>query len=107
MVEDDHGEVVGMADLFNFDPANLRAEVGIVTLRRFRNKGYASAALRELITYSRKILCLHQLCAYVPEDNQNSLALFKDSGFVIAAELRDWIRVAGGYKKTYLMQYFL
>ena len=43
MIEDEHHNVVGIVDIINFDPKNMRAEVGIVIKQDYRNKGYALA----------------------------------------------------------------
>ena len=93
-----------MVDLLSFDAMNARAEVGIVTLAAHRQKGYGRSALRQLVGYSREVLHLHQLYAYVASDNQPSLRLFQSCGFVAACELRDWLKTSSGYQSVVLMQ---
>ena len=63
MVENSEGRIVGVVDLVCFDPANCRAEVGLIILNAYRRKGYGSAVLKQIINYSQKILHLHQLYA--------------------------------------------
>jgi diamine N-acetyltransferase len=104
VVETHDGEAVGMVDLLSFDAMNARAEVGIVTLAAHRQKGYGRSALRQLVGYSREVLHLHQLYAYVASDNQPSLRLFQSCGFVVACELRDWLKTSSGYQSVVLMQ---
>ena len=104
VVETHDGEAVGMVDLLSFDAMNARAEVGIVTLAAHRQKGYGRSALRQLVGYSREVLHLHQLYAYVASDNQPSLRLFAACGFNPVCELKDWLRTADGYKPVVLMQ---
>lgn len=48
MIEDEHHNVVGIVDIINFDPKNMRAEVGIVIKQDYRNKGYALATIKSL-----------------------------------------------------------
>ena len=48
VVESLAGEMVGAVDLFEFDPHNRRAGVGIIIDAAHRRKGYALAALRAL-----------------------------------------------------------
>lgn len=48
MIENAEGEDVGIIDMMNFDPRHQRAEVGVVVMRRFRRRGYATAAVKEL-----------------------------------------------------------
>ena len=78
---------VGAIDLFEFDPFNLRAGVGIlISNKEDRKKGYASEALETLIQYCFDILLLKQLYCNITEDNTDSLQLFIKHGFVIAGE---------------------
>ena len=65
MVENTSGEVVGVADLVNFDPANCRAEVGLIVLNSYRQQGYGTAILAKLVDYALNVLHLHQLYAYI------------------------------------------
>ena len=104
VVETHDGEAVGMVDLLSFDAMNARAEVGIVTLAAHRQKGYGRSALRQLVGYSREVLHLNQLYAYVASDNQSSLRLFQSCGFVAACDLRDWLKTSSGYQSVVLMQ---
>lgn len=82
---------VGIIDLVNFNPKHLRAEVGIVIQKAYRNKGYAEAALEQLIRYATNTLHLHQLYALVATDNQASKQLFKAVNFHCNATLKDWL----------------
>ena len=107
MIENDKHEVVGIVDLINFDPKHLRAEVGIVIRRDFRNKGYAQAAINKIKTYSLEILHLHQLYACIDKENRHSLNLFEHCGFVCTNELNDWLFDGKKYHKALLMQLLL
>ncbi len=104
---DSDNEVVGLADLINFEPRHQRAEVGIVIRSACRGRGYAGEALQQVITYARQILHLHQLYAYIAADNQVSLDLFTCLGFKPVARLEDWICRGNDYQDVFLMQYFL
>lgn len=107
MIENDKHEVVGIVDLINFDPKHLRAEVGIVIRRDFRNKGYAQAAINKIKSYSLEILHLHQLYACIDKENRHSLNLFEHCGFVCTNELNDWLFDGKKYHKALLMQLLL
>ena len=72
MVENGGGEVVGIVDLINFDPKHLRAEIGIVIKREYRNQGYAQAAIGEICDYALNVLHLH------PDGKYGSYHLFHD-----------------------------
>ena len=107
IVENEAGEVVGVADLTNFDSRHQRAEVGLVVLADYRRKGYAPATLERLLGYSQRILHLHQLYVCVSVDNQASVALFRKAGFSATARLKEWLCMDGVYTDALWMQYIL
>ena len=55
MIEDENHDVAGIVDIINFDPKNMRAEVGIVIKQKYRNKGYAMATLTRIKAYASHI----------------------------------------------------
>ncbi len=96
---------VGAIDLFEFDPFNQRAGIGILISRKEdRKKGYASEALETLIKYSFEILMLKQLYCNVSENNSDSLQLFIRHGFVITGQKKDWIKTLDGWMTEYFLQ---
>ena len=61
-IEDRGGKPVGAIDLFDLDPYNCRAGVGILIYdKRDQGQGYASQALSSLIRYGFQVLGLNQL----------------------------------------------
>ena len=75
--------VLGMIDLFDYDPKNQRAGVGILILEQDkRGQGYGTEALQMIINYCFAHLDMHQLYANILEDNNPSIQLFKKQGFV-------------------------
>ena len=107
MIEDATGQTVGIVDLISFEPQHRRAEVGIVVMDGQRRRGYAAAALREIAGYAAHTLHIHQLYAYVAEDNQPSLHLFEKAGFEAQSVLKDWLFDGERYHNVRLMQLFL
>lgn len=87
----DDNQVVGVIDLFDFSPADRRAEMGVVVDRECRGKGYGREALMLLCDYAECVLDLRQLYAYVFEDNVSARQLFASSGFELTATLSDWV----------------
>lgn len=106
LMVDCDGETVGTVDIADFSPRNRRAWVGIMIAPQHRGKGLAKAALAETIAYCRE-LGMHQLAAMVAQDNEASLALFKDSGFVTAGRLRSWLLRGKRYEDVILLQLML
>lgn len=107
MIENNEGEVVGIIDLINFEPRHQRAELGIIIVNKFRRQGYASAAIRKIESYSRSILHIHQLYAFIEVGNKASIGLFSSLGFRQSSTLVDWLYNEGKYSDAILMQYFL
>ena len=85
------GQLVGIVDLFDFSPADRRAEVGIVIDGANRGNGYGREALALLCDYAEHVLDLHQLCAHVIEGNAPAQRLFSSCGFKQVAVLPDWV----------------
>jgi len=85
-------KAIGLADLFNFSPEHLRAEVGIALTEDECGKGYGTEAMRMLRDYAFNVLRLHTLYATVPEDNSSSIAILKACGFGDDVVLRHWLR---------------
>ncbi|WP_375415752.1 GNAT family N-acetyltransferase [uncultured Hymenobacter sp.] len=83
---------VGTVDLFEFEPLHQRAGVGITILAAERRRGYARAALAQLLLYARQTLRLHQLFCTVGASNRASLALFRVAGFRRVGVRREWLR---------------
>ena len=96
---------IGCIDLFDFDPKNRKAGVGILIADRAdRGKGYATEALNLLVDYGFDTLDLHQIYSNVRVDNENSVALFKRIGFEITGLKQDWVLDAGKWYDEYTMQ---
>jgi diamine N-acetyltransferase len=102
------GAPVGFVDLFDFDPVNLRAGVGILICdERDRRKGYAAEALELVSDYASAVLHLHQLYATVEIDNIASIELFRGAGFSQSGIRRDWIRRCDSWCDEILFQKIL
>jgi diamine N-acetyltransferase len=98
------GETAGCIDLFDFDPTNLRAGIGILICDEHRNKGYASEALEMLIDYAFNTLHLHQLYSSITYDNKASLKLFEKHNFALIGRKKDWVRHKDKWIDEYLLQ---
>ena len=105
IVENSEGEAIGVADLVNFDPSNLRAEVGLIILNDYRRQGYGIAVLNRIADYALRILHLHQLYAYVDVNNTASLGVFQKADYKVAAEIKDWLYDGQNYHDSVLFQY--
>ncbi len=99
------GKVIGLIDLFDFDPKNHRAGLGIIVLDADnRNKGVGTEAISLVCDYSFSTLQLKQLYANILEDNKSSIHLFEKLGFQLVGRKKDWIYSNGCYKNELLYQ---
>jgi diamine N-acetyltransferase len=97
--------IIGAIDLFDFDPFNQRAGVGIlIGDLAERNQGYASEALESLRIYAFETLGMKQLYCNITEDNQKSLSLFIKQGFIITGQKKDWVKKGNHWVSEYILQ---
>ena len=97
-------KTIGSIDLFEFEPAHLRAGVGILILEGFRGKGYASEALGLLINYAFETLQLHQLFTNISADNTDSIRLFESKGFHYIGTKKEWNRIRNNWADESMFQ---
>ncbi|WP_369752437.1 GNAT family N-acetyltransferase [Flavobacterium sp. WC2409] len=103
--QDQDFPALGLIDLFDFDPKNNRAGVGIVIQgQENRKQNIGSEALELLIQYSFLHLNLHQLYANIGTENKSSIALFTKFGFQNIGTKKDWNLVNGVYKDEAVFQ---
>ncbi|MEJ2584963.1 MAG: GNAT family N-acetyltransferase [Robiginitalea sp.] len=96
---------VGLIDLYDFDPKNLRAGLGIVISEPAdRDRGYGAEAIALMTAYAFEVLGLHQLYASVGEKNVRSRHLFEKLGFVRSGVRRQWLRTASGFEDEWFYQ---
>ena len=99
-----NSQTAGIIDVFEFNSRHRRAEVGVFVAKRFRQKGVASKALDILENHCFRNLDIHQLYAYIREDNEACLRLFLKAGFKQTGKLTDWVSTNTGYKDVYILQ---
>jgi len=99
------GTVVGLIDLFDFDPKNLRVGIGIIVSSKVdRNKGVGAEAIEILSNYAFSVLGMRQIYANVLDDNDTSIHLFSKLGFEKVGVKKDWIYTNGTFKNEILFQ---
>lgn len=96
---------VGAIDLFDIDPYNRRAGIGVLIYdKRDKCQGYASESLQLLIRYCFMILGLNQIYCNILSDNTPSLNLFRSKGFLTVGTKREWVRTTTGWADEHLLQ---
>ena len=98
-------KAIGTIELFDFDALNLRAGTGIIIAdKSARGKGFASDAVKMLISYSFEILFLNQLYCNIAADNQDSINLFTRLGFEKTGNKKQWLNRGTGFMDEYFFQ---
>lgn len=95
---------VGLLDLFEYEPQDHRAGLGILILPEFESKGIATTAIEIGVNYGFSILQLHQIYVNITADNTRSIALFKKLNFQLVGTKKEWIYTQGTYKDELLFQ---
>lgn len=99
------GRPVGTIDLFDHDPVNRRAGVGIlIASPQDRGQGYAKEALQLLMEHAFERIGLHQLYCNIAAKNEPSFELFKGLGFQEVGRKREWIRHREEWEDEFLLQ---
>jgi diamine N-acetyltransferase len=98
-------EAIGLIDLFDFDPKNKRAGVGIIIQNEVdRNNGFGKEALGLMINYAFHQLQLHQLYADIGTENLPSLSLFTTFEFEKIGVKKDWNFTNNSFHDEVLLQ---
>ncbi|MCL2650569.1 MAG: GNAT family N-acetyltransferase [Candidatus Azobacteroides sp.] len=100
----ENNDPAGTIDLYDFDPVNLRAGIGILIDSAYRGKGIGKQALDLMKDYAFDFLLVRQLYAHVPKQNEISLKLFSKAGYSNTACLKEWIKTNNGFEDIYVMQ---
>jgi len=101
----DNKEVVGLIDLYDFEPKHNRVGVGIVIFsEEDKRKGFASEALQLTCNYAFTHLNVRQVFAGITEENKGSIQLFENAGFERSGVKKDWIFSEGKFKSEYFYQ---
>ena len=95
---------IGTIDLYDFDPVNCRANVGILIDRAYQGRGYGKVALELVENYCREYISLNQLVATVATDNVSSLMLFRSLGYNEVGTMKSWLKRGSQYCDAILFQ---
>lgn len=104
VVADSTGETVGAIDIFDFDPQNRRAGIGLLIDQKHRNNGYGFEAVELVKKYLFETVGLHQIYCNIMTNNSFSLKLFQKAGFEICGVKKDWILSKDGWMDEYILQ---
>ena len=103
----DHGHTAGAIDLFEFDPVNRRAGIGIVIDPSMRGRGIATGAIALFARLCGERLGIHQLWAISAVSNTPARHMLETARFAIAGRLKSWIRQGSSYVDAYFYHLIL
>lgn len=98
-------ELIGLIDLFDFDPKNARIGLGIIVQAAFRKKGVATETLQIISNYVFSQLHLHQIYVNIGSRNEASLNLFTKFGFEKIGIKKQWNKVQHQFEDEIMFQY--
>ena len=84
------GLTIGCVDLFDFDPRNRRAAIGMYIAPEYRGKGVGHEALKQLEAYAFDFLRLRCLYAVIATNNIPCSALYEHAGYQPSSPLPAW-----------------
>lgn len=95
----------GVIDLYDIDPVNSRAMVGIMVAPQWRSRGIATRALELVGEYCRDTLGLATIASEVASDNLPSIRLFGGkAGYRQVGERPSWYRRRERFVSALLFQ---
>jgi diamine N-acetyltransferase len=105
MICDLENNPIGLIDVFDLEPKDRRAALGILIVNNTeRGKGYGAEVLTLISNYCFTHLDLHQVYANVTEDNIASIKLFEKNKFEKVGVKKDWVIAGGKFKNEILYQ---
>jgi len=84
-------EPIGTIELFDFDPINKHAGIGIMLQKNQQGQGFGTIALDQFLIYCFENLQLHSVYANISETNINSIKFFENYGFKKVAEYEEFL----------------
>ncbi len=90
IIESSNPATLGCVDLFDFDPRNLRAAIGMYIAPEYRGKGVGHEALKQLESYAFDFLHLRCLYAVIATNNTPCSTLYSHAGYTPSSVLSAW-----------------
>ena len=90
LIIEEEGATLGCIDLFDFDPRNRRAAIGMYIAPEYRDKGVGREAVQQLEDYAFGFLHLRVLYAIIATNNAPCSALYEHAGYQPSTPLPSW-----------------
>lgn len=94
----DEGKLIGTCGFSSLDFDNSKAEIGYVLSRSYQGNGYATEAVRAVLSFSFETLNLNRVEARVMEGNEASCVLLEKLGMKLEGKGVSELFVKGRYR---------
>lgn len=84
------GLTIGCVDLFDFDPRNRRAAIGMYIAPQYRGQGIGREAVRLLEEYAFGFLHMRIIYAIISTSNTACSELYRQAGYTPSSVLPSW-----------------
>jgi len=95
-------ESIGVISVYAYKKEHNKAELGYWLLPRFWGKGIATEVLPSVIQFWQNEKGLHRLEAFIELENEGSIRLLENAGFVREGTMRDCEIKFGRYISLYI-----
>ncbi len=90
LIIEDERVTLGCVDLFDLDPRNRRAAIGMYIAPEYRGKGVGRLTLEQLEFYAFDFLHLRVLYAVIATNNIPCSSLYRSAGYTPSTPLSSW-----------------
>jgi len=90
LIIEKEGVTMGCVDLFDLDPRNRKAAIGMYIAPEFRGRGVGKEALTKLESYAFDYLRLRVLYAIISTKNTACTTLYRNAGYTPSTPLPGW-----------------
>ena len=90
LIIEHEGVTMGCMDLFDFDPRNRKAAIGMYIAPEYRHQGIGAKALVLLEQYAFGYLQLRMLYAIIATTNESCSRLYAHAGYQPSSPLKAW-----------------
>lgn len=95
---------IGTIDIYDFDPANSHATIGVYIAIGARGNGYGVQALTLATQYAKFNLGIRQIIALSAADNTAGHAMLQRAGYTQCGTLHEWLREGDKFKDVAIFQ---
>ena len=104
ILTDSSQKLLGIIDLFDFEPFHRRVGVGLIIISSERRKGMGKKALGLIELHCINNLNIHSLYANIAIENDASIAIFEFCGFQNVGIKKEWNFYEGSFHDEFLYQ---